>query len=168
EDATIDLILQAAANLSTDPIEINWYAMASAALAIRGIERQYGLDAQLEALYGVDGGATWACDWAYQEGSWDAFHELPSLPWVGFMAELVPGLTQIRSYTASGVWITGNGPLSTGIDAGYAEFAPKPAVFYPPSDAITPEIMERFGLDDFTIATVGGNIPWYDPYSPYM
>src|SRR5215831_15843717 len=44
EEATVNLILQAAANLSTDPIEIDWYAMASAGLAIRAIERQYGLD----------------------------------------------------------------------------------------------------------------------------
>jgi len=154
--------------------QMNWYGFMSAALAIRSIERDYGLDATLESWYGWDP-ATAMVDAAYQEGSWDSFHAVAALPYVGLVVDNDPAWEQYRSYQSSDVWISGNGPLSTPNEAGWAEYAMRPALFTIPKNDPPPPpednaIMRLHGgLDAATIATCDCEIyPWYQSTSPSL
>ena len=142
---------------------VDWHQFAGAAMALRAVERFYGLDGALESLYGQDEVATWAGDWAYQEGSWDAFHALVSLGYIFPLAEWTSDFDQKQSFQQSNVWINGTGPLSSDIPdcAGWAQCPPYPDTFIaPPSDS---------GLDDFTRQTVEPPPePWYSVTSPWI
>jgi len=158
--------------------QMNWYGFMSAALAIRSIERDYGLDATLESWYGWDP-ATAMVDAAYQEGSWDSFHAMAALPYVGLVVENDPAWEQYRSHQLSDLWISGNGPLSTPNEAGWAEYAMRPALFTVPTDPPPgpPEDQAmrigrrdlHGGLDAATIDTCQCDIfPWYQATSPSL
>ena len=174
-----DLVLNQAANFlqyfadnfNFSDISANyWRTFADATLATFSVMREWGLDQQLNDLYGIDEFATGCVGQAFDEGGWDQFWALQLLPVTGFQAEFGANYFEnIRTHEASNVWINGTGPLSAGfVDAGYAEFAPWPSNFNPDSGApLSPETLERLGTDDATIATVGG-VPWYSPYNPYM
>jgi hypothetical protein len=94
---------------------MDWHSFASAGLAIRGVEREFGLDSILESQYGIDGGATWAVDWAYAEGGWDQFHALTSLAYTGLAIDSIgPDWSNlVRTFQESDVWLNGSGPMSS-------------------------------------------------------
>src|SRR5262245_15548850 len=44
-----------------DPVLMDWLTFRSAALAIRGLEREFGFDQELQSRYGSDPDINWAC-----------------------------------------------------------------------------------------------------------
>jgi hypothetical protein len=154
-----------------DPSQLNWYGFASAALAIRAIERQWGLDQILNDLNGQDEGATLATGAAFNEGGWDQFHALTALPYVGLVADFTPDFESKRTYQPSDVWINGTGPLSSQLPdvTGWAETTIWPDKFVlPPDQSLSNATLERFGLDQATRETIGGDVPWYDVSNPNL
>jgi len=146
------------------PLEsLDWHQFAGAAMALRATERYYGLDSAIESLYGQDEVATWAVDWAYQEGSWDAFHSLVNLPYTFTLGDWTADFDDRQSFQQSNVWINGTGPMSSQIPdcTGWAQCPSYPDTFIPsPSDS---------GLDDFTRETIDPPpVPWYSVTSPWI
>ena len=123
-----------------DPVLMDWLTFRSAALAIRGFEREFGFDHEMELRYGIDPDCTWACDVAYAEGGWDQFHALTSLGFsildADFNAAWCVRFNKEpswdygnRTYQDSGTWINGTGPYSSRVPTltGWTETPPKPA-----------------------------------------
>src|SRR5262249_12710703 len=122
--------------LGQNPLDVDLYDVASAASAMVGIARQYGLDNYMNSLYGTDGNEdiTQACDWAFQEGGFNQYWSLGLLGTTAMAAEyfrthLPPGVdfnnyfNGLRTGFGTGTYINGTGPFSSQIAdiAGYAE-----------------------------------------------
>src|SRR5262245_18633134 len=156
------------------PSTMDWQTFASAALTTIAIAREFGMDSYVESQYGIDPDMTWAGDWAYQEGGWDAFHSLAALPYYAFMGEFVAGFDAWRNQTDfSNVWLNGTGPLSSVLLANegghWAESAPWAPEFLTIKDPGDTRFMARGHLDDATIQTCWcDSYPWYPPTSPWM
>ena len=120
-------------NNGANPYFMDWHSFSSAALAIRGVEREFGLDQILESQYGIDGDATWATDWAYQEGGWDQFNALTSLGYSYLSAKFQFGESWdglMRTNQQTSPYINGTGPMSSLLGDGFpgwVETPPKPA-----------------------------------------
>ena len=155
------------------PSWLDWHQFAGAAMALRATERAYGMNSVMESLYGQDEVATWAVDWAYQEGSWDAFESLVSLPYIFALDEFTADFDQRQSLQLSTTWINGTGPMSSTIPdcAGWAHCPPYPDTFNPPTEEEV-QLLSRMrnpDIDDFTRETIGGEPPpWYSITSPWI
>lgn len=156
-----------------DPSTMDWQTFGSAALSMIAIAREFGMDSHVESQYGIDPDMTWAGDWAYLEGGWDAFYSMTALPYFAFMAEFVSGWGGWRDPNDSYVWLNGTGPLSAvllGDEGGHwAERTPWAPDFLTIKDPGDDRVMARGNLDDAYIQTCWcDSYPWYDPSSPWM
>ena len=152
--------------------EIDWWNFGAATLSLIAVCREYGLDWEMD---------TYAPDQSYiawQEGGWDQYWALMSIPIYGIMADF-SGWEPRSWYTNDGLWINGSGPLSSQLGYVWAEYPPSPGDFqwsplslggdpgiaYSTAPGMLDEAMRR----NPTIETVGyDNVPWYNPWNPLV
>jgi len=156
--------------LGQNPLDVDMYDVASAASAMVGIARQYGLDNYLNDLYGTDGDITQAGDWAYQEGGWNQYWALGLLGTTAMAAEYMRthppqgDFNGLRTGFGTGVYINGTGPFSSQIPgmAGYAEGPLWPATIRVGPGKCLPE--------DDGLCQTGGfkDYPYYNVYNSWI
>jgi hypothetical protein len=144
---------------------IHWQHFLGALNSTIGFLREYGAD---EVMNQDQPDAAYL---AWQEGGWDQFWALMTIPIAGLMSEwLGDNFNNFRTNVLGNVWIYNNGPISSQYEGigGWAELPPWPGTF----QVFGGEQNMKFDspIDDATRETIGPptEVPYFDVLNPYV
>jgi len=145
---------------------IHWQHFLGAVYGTIGVLREHGLDQWMNE---ESPDQAWL---AWQEGGWDPYWALMTIPIVGLMSDwLGDNFVNFQTNVTGNVWIYNNGPLSSQYEGigGYAQLPPWPGDFqvYPDGMAMNPA---DDPIEESIRATIGppDNIPWFDVWNAYL